>query len=373
MKYIGFYDSDLNLNENRITHMSAKNKMDYISTSLNELDLEVDIISPSWTLNKKFYSEKKIKIKEKTTLILGPTLPYIKGVTHIFSTLWLIYYLLKNMDRGETVIVYHSLALMFPMRIINFLKKSNIILEVEEIYSDVIEKNKRYYNSEMDFINDAKFRILVSQKLYNRIGKDNDTILYGSYFDNVRPSINKTPKSLVYAGIIDRLKGGAFLAVDMMKHIEDNEITLSILGTGTQIDLVELEKRIVAVNNQKGKEAVRYLGKMSGEEYHQIMNKFQYGLNIQNEGEYMNSAFPSKIIAYLSYGLNVISSNIDSIVESPFSKGIDFVNMGKSSNVARQVERIVTPKKNETSLKRVNLQEYHSDFKDSLSDMLNLI
>lgn len=48
-----------------------------------------------------------------------------------------------HVSKNENVVVYHSLAYMNIVNIIHKIKKFNLILEVEEIYSDVIGDSKK--------------------------------------------------------------------------------------------------------------------------------------------------------------------------------------------------------------------------------------
>ena len=60
LKYIGFYSFD----ENRGSSLAAVNKMNYIIDVLNNNNISVNIVSPSWTTkNKKLKNEIIIKDK----------------------------------------------------------------------------------------------------------------------------------------------------------------------------------------------------------------------------------------------------------------------------------------------------------------------
>lgn len=369
MKYIGFYDID-NSKELRIKAMSAKNKMDYVSKALNEIGYDVEIISPSWTLGKNFFPGKVEKIGNKNTLVLGPTILYIRYLSHFVSLVWLIIYLLRNVKQNETILVYHTVILMPVIKLLKKIKKVKVLLEVEEIYSEVFNKNQRSIISEKNYIKFMDARILVSDMLKSKIGIDSDIVLYGSYTSKVQ-KVNRKPYSLVYAGSLDHIKGGAFNAINLMKGIKNESVTLTILGGGTEIEVNRLKNEINKLNSEKGYAAIEYLGQKVGKEFDDLMNTFEVGVNLQNQGQYMDTAFPSKILTYLSYGLQVISSSVQSIEESPFSTIIEFVDIDNYEKMTDEVDKILL--KNKKIDNGNIIEQFHKKFCFNLKFLIHRI
>src|SRR5690606_35053088 len=95
-----------------------------------------------------------------------------------------------------------------------------------------------------------------------------------------------------------------------------NKYRLHILGFGNNSDIEELKKLINYVNKEKGYECCRYYGSLDGEKYSEFLLDCDIGLNPQKEGEYMDFAFPSKILSYLAHGLEVVSTRIKSVEQS---------------------------------------------------------
>lgn len=112
IKYIGFYDREENKKENRNYVLSATNKMDYIIDSLVCEEFSVDIISPSWTYNKQKYSGSISEIRKDVKLRLFKTLPwgnkFFKFISLFYSTISLFFFIMKNSEKNEKIIVYHS-------------------------------------------------------------------------------------------------------------------------------------------------------------------------------------------------------------------------------------------------------------------------
>lgn len=88
IKYIGFYDREENKKENRNYVLSAVNKMDYIINSLVREGFSVEIISPSWTYNKKRYFSSLTEIKKNVKLKLFKTLPWGNKLFKFISLLY---------------------------------------------------------------------------------------------------------------------------------------------------------------------------------------------------------------------------------------------------------------------------------------------
>lgn len=147
IKYIAFYDVNSNEEENRNVPPAAKTKLDYIISTLCSFEKKIEIISPAVTTSKNTFKGKKINLSEKCDLKLFLTfgknkLVFTKVGTLITKILFMIY-LFINVKKDDDVIVYHSLYYMRFIKILRKLKRFNLILEIEEIYSDVLNDEVR--------------------------------------------------------------------------------------------------------------------------------------------------------------------------------------------------------------------------------------
>ena len=62
--YIGFFDTEFNIEEDRNYVLSATNKMRYIADSINKLNTDVEFISCSASKNNRSCRKKRYKINE---------------------------------------------------------------------------------------------------------------------------------------------------------------------------------------------------------------------------------------------------------------------------------------------------------------------
>lgn len=361
LKYIGFYnDNYFNLHENRNTSLAVKNKMDYICSALTRNNLKVKIISPCWTNNTKGFFKGKEYIKSnyitiKNFATFGSNNKVLQKINKFFIALQLLLYLIINTKRNEEILVYHSLALILPIKIAKKIKNFSLILEVEEIYSTVW-KGTYDVDKEISYINMADKAIFASDQLQNYFKINKSVVVYGSYNYYDKKNFNKKLKKnidIVYAGSIDKIKGGAKNSVLAMNYLP-NKYRLHILGFGNNSDIEELKKLINYVNKEKGYECCRYYGSLDGEKYSEFLLNCDIGLNPQKEGEYMDFAFPSKILSYLAHGLEVVSTRIKSVEQSKVASRITFSKNDNPQEIAKSVLSIKIGNQNNNIVRKLD-------------------
>jgi hypothetical protein len=352
IRYIGFYDIEYS-STSRFCSMAAIKKMNYMISVLNKNDYHVELISPSWLTSTKSNKSIKRVYEDKYNIYRFPPSWTTKNkfATYFkifFSMIWLILRLFISTKKNDTVIVYNAQILSLPIRIIKNIKNLNLIVEVEEIYGEVWNEHNKLYKSELKLLKAASSFICVSKKLGDRLIKTYQkrvVVLYGDYTIPHRPSNFKDNfKSenqifMVYAGGIEKTKMGAFLSIETMEYLPDN-YHLIILGDGKEEHILELLEKIESINLNKGKKVCEYMGLKEGNDFSKQLFRCQIGLNLQRDGQYMDSAFPSKILTYLSHDLSVVSTKIDSIFSSPFGKSIHFASRAEPIEFARTILNI---------------------------------
>lgn len=344
VKYIGFYD--FSSGSNRVCNLAATNKMDYICSAIVRAGYNVEIISPSWIVDdieNNYEKQRTIKIDENICVTFCPSWgtnnKLFRNIKIVFSLMWLFMYMLFNVSKDENILVYHVQWISIPIRMAKFFKRFKLILEVEEIYSDVWNTNRCLSYMEKMLIEAADSYIVVSDILKERLKNKRCIILYGGYSTNLEGCAkqNSDKIELVYAGSIDGTKSGAYNAIESMKYLP-NIYRLNILGFGDYNDIVKL-KGLIWEANMHGKEC-HYFGTKVGEEYDWILSNCDIALNPQYQGQYMNTAFPSKILSYLSHNLRVVSTRIKSVELSLLSPLITFPNEDSAKSFANAIMSI---------------------------------
>lgn len=377
MKYVGFYEikhSKLYRNST----IAAINKMNYITEVLRRSGASVNIISPSWmgkNSSVNFIKNKRVNLNEKVNVTFFPSWKHRTKVGRnlkiVFSLTCLFLYLLVTTRKNEKIIVYHSQWLSWPVRWSKYIRKYHVILEVEEIYGEVWKNSKLLNHWEKKLLDSADSYILVSDKLQERFNKRNkkSLVLYGAYEPKYTLNDSKLEDNfihLVYAGSIDRVKGGAFQSLEIARRLPLN-YKLHILGGGNEECLNELKETIKSINSEKGYEAILYKGILHGKDFTDYLNKCNIALNPQNQGEYMNTAFPSKVITYLAHNLDVVSTPIESI---RFSKIAKYIKFSKGDSVSDFIKTI-TPIEGQTTNKYSNIiAQLDREFTEDLNELL---
>lgn len=347
IKYVGFYDL-LDSKCKRSGSLAAINKMNYIANSISNLGVNVSIISPSWILeeNKGFTKRKTTKITDNVSIEFIPSLGTKNKFTKIFRSLFsrflLFWYLVFNIKIGEEIIVYHSLALIKPILLVKKIKKFKLILEVEEIYTDVIDYGKKIRKSEFEFIESADKYIFPTELLNESLNKINKpySICYGTYKAeedrNVKFDDDKI--HIVYGGTFDPRKGGATAAA--AAEYLDEKYHIHIIGFGSEDEKIALQNLIKEVS-KKTKCTVTYDGLYKGEEYIKFLQKCDIGLSTQTpNAEYNDTSFPSKVLSYMANGLRVVSIRIKALEKAKISNLLYYYDKDCPKEIANAIKSI---------------------------------
>lgn len=338
MKYIAYYDTQENKSENRGYVLSATNKIEYICSVLNRIGEEVDVISASGTLGNEFCRGKKIDLKNGNTLKLFFSIGRGNKIKNILSV-WLLklsmfFYLLKNTHKGEKVVVYHSLGYYGMIKKLKKLKKIQLILEVEEIYADVIG-NKRIRAKEFELFELADAYVFPTELLNNSINKTGKpyVIIHGTYQveENRNASFDDDKIHVAYAGTFDPRKGGVQAAIKAAGYLPSNYL-VHILGFGNEKEISDVKKLVEETEN------VVYEGVLAGEEYIRFLQSCHIGLSTQNpEGVYNDTSFPCKILSYMANGLRVVSVRIPAVETSSVGDSVCYYENQASEEIAKAI------------------------------------
>lgn len=341
MIYIGhydFYDSSVK----RSYATSAVNKIRYMLKSFSKAYEEVCVFSFSKCIEeglKIYRSELK---QEGNVGIYFPLSWGGKGKIHSFSMIvWLriclFVYLLKHTHKNEHVYVYHATSYGKSILWAKAIKKFKLILEVEEIYSDVQKTSRKLRDYEYSYIDTADAYIFSTNLLNEKINKLNKPyiVINGTYEveDIISEKFDDNRIHVVYAGTFDIRKGSAAAAAAAAKYL-NKDYVLHICGFGSEkdkTDLLEIISHSNAINDCK----IEFHGLLKGREYISFLQQCHIGLSTQNPDASFNStSFPSKILSYLANGLSVVSIRIPAIETSYVGKYITYYDEQTPAQIA---------------------------------------
>lgn len=373
IKYVGFFDILANSAQRRAYALSATAKMDYVCSALNRAGYEALIISASHTTARKSMRRATLTLRNGVTLKLFHSLPWgnllQRLLSRAFSRASLFAYLVFNAHRGEPVLVYHSPALIGPIRWAKKLKGFKIILEVEEIYQDVQPLPRRLQRSEYAIFREADAFVLSTELLDSavNVGERPRAIAYGSYGSVVCRRSNRGDGKIhvVYAGTFDPRKGGAAAAA--AAQFLDSGYHVHVLGFGSETDTLEL-RNVIARVAATSECALTYDGLLTGDAYDEFLSSCDIGLSTQrSDAAFNETSFPSKVLSYMSHGLRVVSVDIPALTKTRLSDHITFYAGNDPESIAEAI-RAADASSGVDS--RLLLEQLDSDFVDVISAML---
>lgn len=343
--YVGFYDSPKAGDVKRNIHLAGANKMTYIISAIEKCDKNVNIISASQSLENKICKNTIKKISDKTTLFLpfcfGRSGNIKRFLNFIAIRIQLLYLLIFGVKKDANVIVYHSLAYMKTIGFAKKIKKFRLILEVEEIYGDVL-KSEKTVKKELKYFKLADKYIFPTELLNKKINitKKPYVIIHGTYKceEECYESFDDDKIHVVYSGTFDPRKGGGSAAAAAGWLPENYHV--HIIGFGNHEDTENI-KRIIVDTNNKSKATVTYDGQFLGEDYICFLQKCHIGMSTQNpDADFNETSFPSKILSYMANGLRVVSIRIPAIESSDVGRDIYYYDKQTPKKIAEAIMKV---------------------------------
>lgn len=357
---------------NRNVTPSAITKGKYVASALASCSSEVEIVSLAYP-TKDSQDEVYYQVSENVIchLFKGKysNNRIIRYLNHKLYDKKIRKYLKQNVKKDDIIVVYHSLA---NMKLVKYIKKNitdKIVYEVEEIYGDVINDEKAKIKELKAFKNASSY--IFSNDYLNSIINTKQlpyVTCYGTYEIPTlyKESFNDNLIHCLYAGTLAQNKG-ALNAINVAKYLPNNYL-IHILGFGSEKDIADIKNAVNEVNNSYGTTKVIYEGLKLNEEYLKFIQKCQIGLCTQNiDAAFNTTSFPSKILSYMSNGLEVVGVNIAAIKNSKVGQYIQFYNIPDEKEIANAILNInLNNKTNNVDV----VKELDKEFKEDLKDML---
>lgn len=328
IKFLAHYDTYDNEKENRAYHLAACAKLNYIFECLLSENYSVDILSACYTRGKKYVAGHRRTMNKHMCLRLLACFGMGNSIKRKFSLVFfnvlLFFNLLFFVRRGEILWVYHSLGLIRPVSLLKKIKGFRLILEVEEVYGDVIHSKKKK-EREFKFFNLADAFVFPSELLNEKINQKKKpyAVSYGTYHVVEGERKHDDLKThVIYAGTLDP-RMGSKLAVQAAIHLPQN-YHLHICGGGTVKEIQEITELIKNIN-EGTKATVTYDGVLKGEAFEKKLQMCDIGLCPHDpDAKFCSTSFPSKILTYMACGLLVVSSRIEPVMKSKINQYIKY-------------------------------------------------
>lgn len=345
--YIGYF-SDPSSESNRKTAPAADTKMDYIINSLKKIGYDVEVLSFCVDDDRKSVFEKKsgYEVEKNGTRVIFFTnytskFRLFRVIGRSLTWIKIRKYLCENCLGNESkVLIYHSLGLLKVIDLFDK-KKKRFILEMEEIYADVIGKAKlrKKEIAAARRANEYIFPTIMLNAEVN-IGKKPFLIIYGTYRveEDRHCSFGDEKIHVVYAGTFDPRKGGAAAAA-AAEFLPAN-YHVHILGFGSKTDVDHIRQTVAEIS-EKSAATVTYDGCLSGEEYIRFIQSCDIGLSTQNpDAAFNDTSFPSKILSYMANGLRVVSIRIPAIERSAIGDLVTYYDTQTPEAIAEAIQSV---------------------------------
>lgn len=381
MKYIAFYDTEEFLCENRSVALCAANVTEYMIDIFREID-DLQIVCPARTRNSRGrYRGRKTNINDNTILIMpftfGVKTPIGRALAISFNLFWLFIYLLFHTRKNETVIAYHSLSTMLPVRLLKKLRKINLIMEIREFYSDARQEYEEFgqnmeklHKKEMKYFQLADKYIFPSEVLNSIVNIKNKpyAIAPGIYNAEIDSRVQKSKDGkihIVYAGTLRKSKG-VYDAIEVTTKLPEN-YCVHILGSAEK-ERLEFVKNEIKRLSEVSTAGLVFEGELRGQEFNRFLQKCHIGLSPQNkDADFNATSFPSKILTYLSNGLDVVSVRIPAIETSPVGKYLYYYNGNDIDSLADTILSIDVQK---TNSKRKLLNDLDNELRNCIKQLI---
>lgn len=321
MRYYTYIDDPVLKDRNLGVSPAGQSKSLYIIPKLKSLEKKITVVTLARTRNNGVEYPAICQMNSDGIEIAAlKDKAYQTGLKHyIYALAYHIRMFSSFLKQGkeEVTIVYHSLMHAVELCVAKRLCGFKLILELEEIYQDVVPCGRFKAYWERKVIEVADGYILATEALSKVIPQGKPYIVVnGTYHAEPDRHVSFNDKKIhcVYAGTFDPTKGGAAAAA--AAEFLPEKYHVHILGFGTEEQENQLQELIATVQ-KKTKCTLTYDGLKSGEEYIQFLQKCHIGLCTQMpDAKYTETSFPSKVLVYLANGLRVLSVRIPAVENS---------------------------------------------------------
>ena len=370
--YVGFFDFQDSLVQRKYI-VSATNKMEYIAGVVNSLGYSSEIVSLSLSNKKGFAFHRARRVeKEGICALFFPTVDfpfYISSIKNAWRCLCVLFWGLFHLRREDVVLSYHTTSktsnvLLLLRRLIGY----RLLLEVEEVYSDVANVSLRVRKREFNAFSNCDGFIFSTELLEEKLNSHHKpyVIIYGTY--KVAKE-EQSPKPddvihVIYAGTFDQRKGGASAAT-AARYLPKN-YKVHICGFGKPAE-EEFMKQLVHQLQVDGCN-IQYDGLLKGASYIGLLQKCSIGLSTQDpSAKFNNTSFPSKILSYLANGLSVVSIRLDAVERSKIGKNVHYYDVQTPEAIA---ESIMSVEPNQSTHNRALISSLDISFREELDRLI---
>lgn len=257
---------------------------------------------------------------------------------------WFLY-VLCSIKQNDAIIIYHERFFYWPLRLAKIFVKRFVILEIEEVYTLASNFPRKEVDKEISRFKVADAYILINDLIADYCGLNNKcprVICYGKY--DLTPIQHKKFDDgkihILYSGIIDSIKGGAKAALESSSYLPSN-YHLHIAGFGQESDVLAFKQLLIDINNSSNCK-VTFHGCLNKNELDTLMQNCHIGLCTHDPNKELNkTAFASKILNYISNGLQVVAGRNETLEKSAINDLLFYYESQSSEAIAKAIRSVV--------------------------------
>jgi hypothetical protein len=313
------FNPSQNLSRSLIGSEAAKRRESHIFESLKTFNIEsfeLTFVSTAYGVEKSLCRNQVITNGNTKIVCLGYWGK--KYFRHLTSIVFAFYWVMINYNRGDIAVTYNFPPIYaLPILIKRIFGRRKLVIEFEDFHnpSDI-----RYYlfkPFEYLGIKVATAFLASSEGMKTHLSglrPGSHIVVNGGYLPDVTVATersedeNNKPFEILYSGSFDAERGVENL-LGYFRDNNDQNFQLSFSGSGLLSDSIKLAA-------QKD-DRLKYLGLLDLVEYADAIASADICINAQYSSISVN--FPSKIATYLAFGKIVLSTEINSLVNSPYS------------------------------------------------------
>lgn len=377
--YLNFY-ADTEAADSLACFPSAFPKIEYVCDSLIEAGFDVINISAcQYKKGEKTIQPKKLR-RNLYCRYLRNSVVLQKIDRHLpilYSWLQIFLYILFQVKRDDTLLVYHSMFYLDVIQLALKIKRVRLIYEVEELFYSLSPENAHFKEKELSALKKADAYLLVNDLIKEKISiKDKPFVISYSAYKlpenrTLQPRAWDDKIHVVYAGCIEQQRKAAFMAVEAALSLSPKYV-IHILGFGAENDIDALKERICSINNNSQNARAVYEGSKFGQEYSDFLSHCQIGLSCHTYDdtipESADCTFPSKVFVYLLHGLSVVSFPLRCLSESEVACLVSFSSTTNAESLAEAIKKCGIPNREQT-VSLINMM--HASFVQSLNKIIH--
>jgi len=330
--------------------ISAKPVIDFLIAGMHEHTLQTTILSPQGIEGDEIRWASAYDFHQGATQVLYPPslggrTKVVKAINTVLSWIWLLAVLGRHTKKGETILVYHSMNYLIPISLLRSFKKLQVVLYIGEFYQTLYPMSPIKQRLEKRYIKRADAYIFVTHLLSQQVRelrKDSfdHVTLYGPYKREIlaHQNVDNTKTRLLYVGKISKDKG-IERTIELANYLSD-QFEIRIIGYCESYDEETLMSKISESNRTNSCKLI-FDGVKHGAEYVEYVQSCELGLVLQDmDASFNANSFPSKILSFISNGLEVLAPDIPTIATSPFASSLYLYHDESAQEIAKIVKGI---------------------------------